>query len=343
MLRWKTFLSAGLLIALTVLLVSHADTAKEGAREGVQLCESLLLPSLLPMMILSNTLLRSDTGELLSCVFGKVTATLFHLPRTATGAILLGLTCGYPTGAMLTASLYESGRLSRGEAHRLMRFNCSGGIAFTVTAVGSLTLHDVRSGIILLTINITASLLYALLDGIVRRREPLSAPKTHVAALSAADALPDAVVASLRGLSVMCAMIVLFSALLRLFPVPPTLLPLLEITQGVCRNELALPLPYTAFFLSFGGCCLHLQVYSYLKQTGMRYFDYLAGRTACALLSFALGQGYCRLFPDSSAVFCNLAAPQSRFSEGGVVFGLVMMAGCAVFIAEIRNRKLQSA
>ncbi len=341
--RWKTALSACLLCGLMVALIVFSDTAKEGAREGMGLCENLLIPSLLPMMILSSTLVTSDANRLLSRLLGGFTEKALHLPRQAAGAVILGLTCGYPTGAMLTASLLRSGQLSRKEARRMLRFNCCGGIAFTVTAVGSLTLRSVHTGVVLLCINITAALCYAMIEGALHRRERLTGAAMEGSHPSVADALPAAVTASLKGLAVMCGFIIFFAALAAMIPLPSPLLPLLEITKGICQNETPIPLPYTAFFLSFGGLCLHLQLIGYLKQIGMPYYDFISGRLACAVMSFAIGKLYMLLFPASSAVFCNLSSQQSRFSEGGAALGIVMIAGCAVFVMDLKNRKLQLA
>ena len=332
-----------LLCGLTALLIVFAGAAKEGARTGMALCEHLLIPSLLPMMILANTLIASDADKLFSLLLGKGTEQVLHLPRAAAGAVVCGLTCGYPTGAILTAALCRDGRLSRAEACRLMRFNLSGGLAFTVTAVGSLTYRSAKTGVLLFLINTIAALLCGIITGLCHRRQPLSAELSQRQPLSVAAALPDAVTATVRGLAILCGFIVFFSAVAALLPVPAPLLPLLEITKGVCQNESLLPLPYAAFFLSFGGLCLHLQLIGYLRQIGMRYLDFLTGRIACAALSFALGKLFAWLFPADSTVFCNLAAPQGRFSEGGIAFGALMMAGCAIMIADLKNRKLKSA
>lgn len=341
--RWGAVIAAAALCGLMAILVIFSAAAKNGAREGMALCENLLIPSLLPMMMLSNTLVSSDANRLFTRLFGGLTEALLRLPRQATGAVILGLTCGYPVGAVLTASLRESGVISESEARRLLRFNCCGGIAFTVTAVGSITLHSAHTGSALLFINITAALLYAAADGLLHRKEPLTDLSAGGSSLSAAEALPAAVTASIKGLAAMCAMIVFFSALAAVLPVPSPLLPLLEITKGVCQSEAPIPLPYLAFFLSFGGLCLHLQLFVSIRAIGMSYYDFLSGRLTCAVLSFALGKLYVLLFPAADTVFSNLSSPQGRFSEGGTALGLVMMAGCAVFIADLKNRKLKFA
>lgn len=339
----ESLFAALLLCGLMTLLVVYSDTAKAGAREGMALCEHLLLPSLLPMMILSNTLVRSDANKMFSLLFGGFTEAVLHLPRQAAGAVMAGLTCGYPTGAVLTETLQRSGQLSRSEARRLMRFNCCGGIAFTVTAVGRITLGSARAGLALLLINITAALCTAAADGFLRRHEPLTSAKINHERCPVSVALPEAVTASIRGLAVMCAFVIFFAAITAMLPAPDPLLPLLEITKGVCQNETAIPFPYLAFFLSFGGLCLHVQLSGCLKQIGMPYLDFLSGRLACAVLSFLFGKLYGWLFPAESAVFCNLSVRQSRFSEGGAALGLVMMAGCVVFVMDLKNRKLKSA
>lgn len=332
-------LTTAVLIAAILCLLQFSDAAKEGAREGLQLCEEIIIPSLLPIMILSNTLLRTGSS-VLEKLFGGITEKVFRLPRAATGAIILGLTCGYPTGCMLTATLYQSGRISRSEALRMLRFNVCGGAAFIITAVGKMTLCSAAAGILLLSANITAALLFALVQGFFYRHTPLSASDT-AGAMPIATALPSATEATVRGLAVMSAFIVFFSSLIAIAPIPEQLLPLLEITKGLCQSAVTPSLPYYAFFLSFGGLCIHLQLAHYLSAMQIRYLDFLTGRITCALLSLGIGTLLTQLFPQSTAVFSNLAAPQSALTEGSGALSAVMLVGCAVFIFDLQNRKLK--
>ena len=60
------------------------------------------------------------------------------------------------------------------------------------------------------------------------------------------------------------AFIVLFAALSSTVKIPEPLLPIIEITNGVCNGDFSLPL--TAAFLSFGGICIHLQISGVLRK-----------------------------------------------------------------------------
>lgn len=56
-------------------------------------------------------------------------------------AFVLGLLCGYPMGAKLTADLYHAGKISRQESEYLLTFCNNPSPAFLVTYVGQICLE----------------------------------------------------------------------------------------------------------------------------------------------------------------------------------------------------------
>ena len=81
-----------------VLLILDPVTAMEGARQGIGTCLQTLIPSLFPMMVLGIYLTGALDGSL----------------------ILAGWLGGYPVGAKVVDQAYRSGRLSKGQAQRML-------------------------------------------------------------------------------------------------------------------------------------------------------------------------------------------------------------------------------
>ena len=334
--------ATGIILLMGVLMYASAE-ARDGAQQGLALCGGIVIPSLLPILICGNLFILSDARTFPERLLGRVTRRVLHLPEAAGPAILLGLLCGYPAGAVLTQALHSRGAVNDREAARMMRFNFGGGAAFTVTAVGSGVYGSVRIGVVLLAVNILSSLLAAVADGFLHRNESVAKASASAPALPLSDALPEAVERTVRALAVMSAYIVFCSAFLHLFRIPFRAVPLLEITAGLCSAPQPLPLPYAAFFLSFGGLCIHLQLLGFLKKMKVPYLTFLCGRLLCAVLSFGLMHVYTAVFPEECAVFANIAAPQAAFTQGSTALAAVMLTGCAVIVFDIENRKLKSA
>lgn len=111
---------------------------------GLDLWFHTVLPSLLPFMILSGFFIHTGKIEKLLSRFSGFFSAAFGLTPWGAYALLLGLFCGYPMGARLTADLYARQKISRTEARYLLTFsnNASPMFLSTYVAVQSLQRED---------------------------------------------------------------------------------------------------------------------------------------------------------------------------------------------------------
>ncbi len=97
----------------------------------------MAIPALFPFFAAGSLL--TDTG--VTAALGRLCARpmwrLYGLPGDAAGALVLGLTGGYPVGVQAAADLYASGRLTREQAERLLGFCNNTGPAFIVGVCGA--------------------------------------------------------------------------------------------------------------------------------------------------------------------------------------------------------------
>ena len=331
-----------LLCTLIFILIFFSPTARQGAKDGLVMCESIIIPSLLPILMLSNLILQSSCSSVFDFLFGGITEKLFRLPRCCAAAVILGLAGGYPAGAVLTCGLLRQGAIDEATAAKVMRFNFCGGAAFIVTAVGTVCYGSAKTGALLFAVNLLSSLLPALGSALFNcgkgKAESVPLYREKPAFF---EAMTGAAEAAVKSIAMMCTYIILFSSFLKLADPPQWLTPLLEITNGVCGGTL-LPLDYCAFFLSFGGFCVHFQLMDFLKEMKMKYTEFFFFRLLGALLSILMMKLYLALFPHAVQTFSNLSsAPVHHFSAGGLSLSLVMIVGCAVIIFDIENRKLK--
>lgn len=241
-----------------------------GAKAGLALAENTVLPSLLPLLMLFLMIQNTRAGVLLSRAL-TLPAKALRLPPQAAGALLFGQIGGYPTGAVLTGELLDRGVIDRPTARRMLCFNVCGGVGFICTAVGAAALHSGAAGWLLLAANILANLTVAAVT--VPLSDPPAAKEVPPAPpLSAGEALPAAAKGAMESLLHLSACIILFSALCAVVPVPKWLLPLVEITAGLCTGT-GYTLTQTAAFLAFGGLCVHLQLLGWAGRFGLPYPD----------------------------------------------------------------------
>ncbi|MBE6741229.1 MAG: hypothetical protein E7570_02905 [Ruminococcaceae bacterium] len=320
--KFSESITALMCFGVIILLITFSAKARIGAVEGINLCEGIIIPSLLPVLILSNTVL------------------MLKSKRAKTKAVLLGLIAGYPSGAILTKELYKNKIISSNEAKRIMCFNFCGGFAFIISAVGSIVYKNKGAGIILYISCVLSSVIIALITKPFYNK---SSTKPLVQGRDFNSALCRSVELSVKSIAVMSAYIILFSALLKLFYIPDYIIPLLEITNGICKAKVLPSLPFCAFFLSFGGLCIHFQILPFLKEMKINYFFFLLFRLLSASLSYLI----CKIiihFSGDAIIASSSLSPTLPFelSKLGGGLSMVMIIGCAALVFDLENRKIKN-
>ena len=330
-----TFILFSVIGALCLLSAS----AKAGALSGIKMCEKIIIPSLLPVLIISNLIIKTACSEIIERIFGRIYEKIFRLPSSTVSAVILGLIGGYPTGTVLTRELYKKGHIDSCTAERIMHFNICGGGAFIITAVGTVTYGSTKTGLLLFLSNVLSALIIMLFERKTNCRTTKKQKEKNHPDFSLA--LSDSAETAVKAIAMLSAYIILFSALYGIINPPSRLAPLLEITNGICLAKNPLPLPYCAFFLSFGGLCIHLQLIGYLKEMKLKYREFLLYRMISALLSFLIMKTYLYFFPQEAEVFNNLSSRSHEFTNGSLALSLIMIIGCAVIVFDIESRKLK--
>ena len=329
------FQSFGILTLLAMFILLSAK-AKTQAIEGMKMCINIIIPSLLPILILTNTLIKSECSTIFEFIF-KPIAKLLKLSPTAVCVIFFGLIGGYPTGAILTDELYEQGILSDSTAKRLLRFNFCGGIAFIITAVGTIKLESTKSGAIIYLTNILSSIIICFIESLFIKEKEYQNVKSQKMNFSAA--LISSVEGSVKSIAIMCGYIVFFSALSGLFTIPNFLMPIIEITNGIFANNNSIPFEYLCFFLCFGGICIHFQLFGIIKKVNMSYLDFFIHRLAGGLLAYFPGKLYTLWFAPNEEVFANISQVTPKMSEINGSLSLMLLASCIVIVVDLNNKK----
>lgn len=307
------------LFCIIIFLTLFSKEAKSGAIEGINLCENIIIPSLLPILIISNTIININKSPL--------------------AAIFFGLISGFPAGAVLTHSLYENKSITSDDAERIMSFNFCGGIAFIISAVGGIIYKSTKAGLILFSSCFLSALIIALFrfpfGSHCNKSEMNKAP-------GFSDALCKGCESSVKSIALMSAYIILFSAVMKIVKLPPLLVPMLEITNGIGNNALLPPVAFCAFFLSFGGLCIHMQIFSLLNDMKIKYSVFLFYRLLSACLSYIICRIILHFSGDTSLVSASLSpALPFEISKLGSGLSAIMTVGCAVVVFDLENRKVK--
>lgn len=308
-------LGLGLLCA-TLALMFWPQEAMEAAREGLELCYNVILPSLFPFFVLSALVVDLGLAGYIGRALEGIMRPLFNVPGACASAFALGFVGGYPVGARTALSLYQKGMCTKTEAERLLAFCNNSGPAFILGVVGAGIFGSGQIGLLLYASHCVASLLTGLLFRFYghedQRAKTTSYPKP-IEATTIPAAFTNGVVRSFSNLLNICAFVIFFSALLQLMShfgvftaiarllslvgvssryAPQLVAGLLELTSGVSSlggvASSAGSISMAAFMLGWAGLSVHCQVLCFLIDSGLSARTYLLGKFLHGLISAAL-------------------------------------------------------
>ena len=338
---------------LLCLLLINTDTAMDGVRRGLTLCTETLFPSLFPFLVLSELLVAVGAGAALGKWLGRPVGALFGISEGAAVSVLLGAVCGFPVGTTTAISLYERGEISERELRRLVLFVNNPSSGFLVGAVGKALFGSARAGAALFGITLLSAALVGVFARLIfgKAGEGCASPIRGARTLSTKD-FTESVRRGFFSLLAVCAFVLFFSCVvacltspLEALGAPPiiraAICGALELISGVSTAVTALPpalaFRAVAFFASFSGLSVALQIFSVADGKGLRLAPYLLAKTAQGAIALLLSECYLRLFrPEltpTESVSAFAAAPCVNLPVAAL-----LLAATAVFFL-IRKRR----
>lgn len=315
----NTVFSLGVCLMLLSLLL-FPDQSVTAAKDGVQLCLNVIVPSLFPFFVLSTLCVELGLIRALGSLAGPLMAPLFRVGGACAGAFLLGIVGGYPVGARTAIALYESGQCSRDEAERLMSFCNNSGPAFILGVVGAGIFSSSAARLWLYGAHVAASILVGLLfrfygKGTVTVSEFSPA---HSADISVSELFIRAVKDAFSSAMNICAFVIFFTVVIRLLFLTGIITRLasilvlllgnlglhqdmaesllsgaIEMTSGVwslrdMAASLGNRLCMAAFILGWAGLSVHCQVLSFIGKSGLSTRTYFFGKLLHGIISAVL-------------------------------------------------------
>lgn len=322
-------------IMLTVLVILNPQSSLGYARQGLALCEEVLVPSLFPFFVCSGLLVHSGVCEHLAGLFAPVMRPVFNVGGSGAAAFILGIISGYPLGAQVSVRLYEEGSLDKNEAERLLAFCNNSGPLFLLGSVGAAIYHSPRLGIILYTSHIAAALTVGVAFRFYKRKgtaDCVSVPSGNESGM--AEIFSHALSGSVTSILGVCGAVVFFSVIANLMAdfLPDGLMRTVfiaasELTSGIKGISASdIPLAQKAVLSSaaagFAGFCVHLQVMSVAAGKGLSLAPYMVGKIFHALVAAVYTSVILSFFPITAEVFSAQGDISGSFFTASVFTGI---------------------
>ena len=252
---------------LMVFLLLYPRFAAEGARYGLLLWYTSVVPSLFPFMVLSSLIVSSGGVSLLMKPVRTFLGPWLPLSENGCYTLISGLLCGCPMGAKTCGDFVREGKLSVQEGRFLMAICNHPSPMFLLGFVCPLFEAGMHPSRLLLSIYLPLLPLAALAKRIYFPALPAPASSGSRPQIQPAPALDTAILAAAEILCRIGGYLMLFSIVivfLRRAPWLPASLRLflmgaMEMTTGVREVSASLPFPDSgtaaAAILAFGGIC----------------------------------------------------------------------------------------
>ena len=297
--RRRILPTLGLLGVMALLLLCSADAA-QAVRDALVLCAQSVIPALFPFFVVSSLFIDLGCAAVLGRSLAPIMHRLFGVSGAGGTAFLLGIIGGYPVGGRTAGELYRSGQCEREECERLLAFCNNAGPSFILGIAGLGCFGSVRVGAWLYLIHVGAAVMVGLLFRSTSRQ--MGRPK-KTETPRWADALIEAVRGGAMSMVNICAFVVFFLVILRLFSrftgiQHGAILGIVEMTNGILRlaNDRR-GFIWAAGLLGWGGLSVHCQTAAVLSGSGLSLKRYFIGKALQAAISMAAAWPVSLLLP----------------------------------------------
>lgn len=313
--RLGCFYTAILLMLLSLLL--YPSEAVAAAKNGVELCVNVIVPSLFPFFVLSSLCVELGLIRALGRFLARFMTPLFHVGGGCAGAFLLGIIGGYPVGARTAITLYEKGQCKKDEAERLLSFCNNSGPAFVLGVVGAGIFSSGTIGLWLYGAHVLASILVGMLFRFYGDHSCASDSTVDAISknLSFSGVFTETVKNSFSATMNICAFVIFFTVVIRLMfltgiitclsgfiawilrdlgvkqsLIESILTGIIEMTSGVwslrdMAASMGTRMCMAAFILGWAGLSVHCQVLSFIGSSGLSTRTYFWGKLLHGVLS----------------------------------------------------------
>lgn len=302
----RIFFTVGIFLLL-IFLLRNPQEALAASRDGLNLWLNTLLPTLLPFLILTGLLIKTEIAEALTAPFRSFWNICLGISPSGAYAVILGMLCGYPMGAKIASDMYRHGKIGRREAQYLLTFTNHASPVFINTYLIHICLNNHANPLIIYLIFFLSGIITMLFFRfVVYKNQTLTAENFSTSKMepSATDSLGTLLDTSImNGFETIARLggyILLFSilsALIRHYWKFGTLaeclfLSSLELTTGLhflAESALCYPVKYVMAVsaAAFGGICILAQTKSVLHP-GLSILPYLCAKCLNAMIAAVL-------------------------------------------------------
>lgn len=293
---------------LVFLILLNSIDIIEGIRLSFSICINNLFPSLIPFMLISNILINYNFVNDLSDIFKKMMNNFFSVNENCAFAFIMSMISGTPSNAKYLKDLLDSNLIEEKDLQKCLNFCHFTNPIFILGTIGYTFLGNKKLGLIILISHYISSIFIGIFNkkktikNAYKKHSIKTNKKSFIMVLN--NSINSTINTLLLILGIITTCLIITSILNKVLNLNNNLkfiYGFIEITQGLkylslSNLNISLKTIISSFLISFGGLCIHLQVYSILENKKIKYFPYLISRIIHGILSSIISLIFINLF-----------------------------------------------
>ncbi len=340
--RAKTPLTLTLITALGISAVFFSKEISDGIFKGMCFCAEILAPSIFPFMIIAAVTANSSlsfSGKAINNISNRV----FGLSAKSLFAVILGISGGYPVGAVGINSLYKKGVISGKEAAKASYIAVGAGPGFLITFVGIRLLNSAEIGAVLFTAQIISVIILGIINRIVFGKENFNSDKEINISDKAGNIFIKSVRSAVYSLIEMCAVVCVFSAAVsiteaRLF-YNDFISVLLEVTTACYKLSESSNVILIAFAAGFGGLSVHFQIFGALGDIKINKLLFFLYRIIQGITTAFITYLFIKLFNITVPVFSSVKGNFTLGLSGSALGSCLLILTGICFLYSLKTKR----
>ena len=292
----KKIMKLTLFTILILIILINSYQIMESIRFSFSLCINNLFPSLIPFMLLSNILINYNFINDLSDMLKNITTKFFKVNKNCSFAIVMSILSGTPSNAKYLKDLKDNHLINDIDIEKSLNFCHFTNPIFIIGTIGYTFLNNKKLGLIILISHYTSSFIIGLFNKKSKNLKisninTTSNKNNFISILK--SSINSTIDTLLLILGIITTCIIITTIINNIFSVNDNykfLFGIVEITQGLKYLSLSnlnidIKTIISSFLISFGGICIHMQVFSILNNKKIRYLPYFISRIIHGVLS----------------------------------------------------------
>lgn len=285
--------------AVIFIIITNSNSVINNIILSFNICFNNLFPALIPFMLLSNILIKYDFIDELSNMFKFITKKIFKVNKNCAFAIVMSIISGTPSNSKYLKDLYENNLINEQDISKCLNFCHFTNPIFIISTIGITFLNNKTLGLIVLISHYLGSFIIGIVlknktnDTYIEIQKIKKPNRNNNFITILNESIINTANSLLLILGIITFCLILTSLIDTIFNINNNykyIYGLLEITQGLkYLSQSSLNILHksmlASFLISFGGICIHMQVFSILDNKKIRYLPYLFSRILHGIIS----------------------------------------------------------